>query len=248
MFHSFSGLRRKLIAAGLVGMACLSASFLAVPPAWAEAAPEQTVSDEDIQAYESRYGYTILCPKKPQVIPASVFYEGENKKGDVLVFDGYYSDATHTYFIRNGWAILVDDFDTKAVPDFNKVSEKDAETYLENLIHSNPFEGVSLINLTPTNKAILAKTAKEIEIDEKGDGQEVDTAVAETQQAIVFFRTPDGRCFTARLIDNPVLRDSAVQDFLLGLASLRNVKNPASGKADVQQSSKGNQNKKDKKK
>ena len=83
MFQSLSGLRRKLITFGLVGMACLSASFLAAEPAWAASAPAQSVRDDDIQAYESRHGYTILCPKKPQVIPASIFFEGENKKGDV---------------------------------------------------------------------------------------------------------------------------------------------------------------------
>ena len=255
MFQSLSGLRRKLITFGLVGMACLSASFLAAEPAWAASAPAQSVSDDDIQAYESRHGYTILCPKKPQVIPASIFFEGENKKGDVLVFDGYYNDVTHTFVTRNAWAILVDDFDTKDVPDFNKISEQEAETYLEKLMHTNPFEGVSLINLTPTNKAVLANTAKEIEIDENGDGQDVDTAVAETQQAVVFFRTPDGRCFTARLIDNPVLREQAVKDFLVGVASImsKGTQDAVAGSASTSDkqkasNSKDKKTKKDKKK
>ena len=241
MFHSLSGFRRKLITFGLVGMACLSSSFLAAEPALAASAPAQSVSDDDIQAYESRYGYTILCPKKPQVIPASIYFEGENKKGDVLVFDGYYNDVTLTFVTRNAWAILVDDFDTKDVPDFNKISEQEAETYLTKLMQTNPLEGVSLINLTPTNRAVLAKTAKEIEINE--NGQEVDTAVAETQQAVVFFRTPDGRCFTARLIDNPVLRENSVKDFLLGIASIRNTKGEATASANTAGKQKTNDSK-----
>ena len=151
--------------------AALGASLLLMPtmPAFAAeqapAAASQAAKAALPYTYTSQqYGYTIQCPQKPVgVIPASALYE--DRKGDVLIFD---NDG---YNIKYAWIVLTDAFDNKSVPDLNKLKEADAEKLLSGIMGSNGYEGIMLVNLNAKNKAIYAVTAKEIEIDENGDGQ-----------------------------------------------------------------------------
>ena len=159
------------------------------------------------------YGYTIQCPQKPNVIPASMLYEG--KKGEVLIFD---NDG---YNIKNAWVILTDAFDDKKMPNLNKLKEADARKYLSELMGSNGYEGVMLINLSATNKAIYAVTAKTVDIDTDGDGKVDATATADTQMAVTFFRGNKKGCYSIQLIDNPVLREHALKEFQQGVMSFR---------------------------
>ena len=73
-----------------------------------------------------------------------------------------------------------------------------------------------LMNLTDSNKAIFAMTAKEVEIDEDGDGTPDATATASNQMAVLFFRGENGARYGLELIDNPELRASSVDTFLAG--------------------------------
>ncbi len=219
--------RKNILSAGLMAMTVFAASVLPVSAAetvdagktTAEktAVKDQASASQEAYLYTSKeYGYSIYCPFKPLgVIPASVLYEG--KKGDILVFQN------QEYTILNGWVILVDAFDTDAVPDLNTVTEEEAADYLQKLMNSNGYEGISLVNISENNKGIFAITAKEVEIDTNGDGVPDMTAKADTQQAVTFFRSAQGRCFSVQLIDNPTLRPEAVAICQMGISSLKDL-------------------------
>lgn len=117
----------------------------------------------------------------------------------------------------------MDAFDNKTVPDLNKISDADAKTYLEKLMKSSAYEGISLVNISTTNKGIFGISAKEVEVDTDGDGQFDTTATAETQEAVTFFRSEKGRCIAIHLIDNPVLRPDAITAFQFGVTSFRDI-------------------------
>ena len=173
----------------------------------------QTQQTVDYTYTSKEYGYTIQCPQKPNVIPASMLYEG--KKGEVLVFDN------EGYTIKNAWVILTDAFDSKNTPDYNKLKEDEAENYLTTLMNNNAYESARLIKLDEKRKAVFAVTAKEVELDTDGDGKPDVTAKADTQMAVLFFRGNKGGCYSIQLIDNPDLRESALLAFKAGAISFQ---------------------------
>lgn len=217
--------KAKIIAAlGLMGVLFMGTGMnQADAKKKAPAQTEQQVKDDKATAgdqaansyvYTSKeFGYTINCPKKPQVIPASALYEG--KEGEVLIFD---NDG---YNIKNAWIVIKNAFDTHRMPDLNTLNEEDAKKYLSILMRSNGYEAMELINRTEKDKAIYAITAKEVEIDTDGDGEPDMTAKADTQMAVTFFRGDKGGCFSVQLIDNPDLRDEAVDLFQKGVVSFK---------------------------
>ena len=222
----------KAFAVGLslaASVVCPLQTEAAEGPTNAEQKTENPANTQGVYSFVSDYDYGMLCPHKPVgIIPASQLY-GDDRKGDVLIFEN------EGYNIKHAWVILVDAFDTKAVPDFNKISEKDAETYLEKLMHSSGYEGISLVNLTQDNKAVFGITAKEVEIDTDGDGVMDARAVAETQEAVVFFRTSKGKCIAMHLIDNPILRKETVGAFQYGASTLHDLDAQALKKALVEE-------------
>ena len=92
---------------------------------------------------------------------------------------------------------------------------------LERIQHSNGYEGIMLINLSDTNKAIFAMTAKEVDIDEDGDGVVDATAKADNQTAVMFFRGANGQRYGLELIDNPTLRAKSVATFMAGARTMQ---------------------------
>lgn len=231
--------KKNIAKAFAVGLAMTAAAWL---PLQAEAAEEQAnagqqaenpANTKGVYSFVSDHGYTMLCPFKPVgVISAGQLY-GDDRKGDVLIFEN------EEYNIKHAWVVLVDAFDNKAVPDFNTISEKDAETYLEKLMHSSGYEGISLINITKDNRAVFGITAKEVEIDTDGDGVMDTKAIAETQEAVAFFRTSQGKRIAMHLIDNPVLRKESVSAFQYGVSTLRDVDVQALKKAMEERAKQG---------
>ncbi len=210
-FHSY------MAAAALGASLLLMPSMPALAAEQAPAAATQSAEAALPYTYTSQqYGYTIQCPQKPVgVIPASALYE--DKKGEVLIFD---NDG---YNIKYAWVVLTDAFDNKSVPDLNKLKEPEAEKLLSGIMGSNGYEGIMLVNLNAKNKAIYAVTAKEVEIDENGDGQIDGVAKADTQMAVAFFRTEKGNRYGVELIDNPDLRESSLAAFQKGITTLKDV-------------------------
>lgn len=164
--------------------------------------------------YESTaYRYRIMCPKQPVgVIPASALFE--NREGEILIFEN------EEYHIKYAWVILVNAFSENSVPDLNKINPEEAVKLLGGIMGSNGYEGIMLLNLSDSNKAIFATTAKEVEIDEDGDGVVDATATADSQMALLFFRAENGQSYGLELIDNPELRSDSLSSFLEGARTL----------------------------
>lgn len=242
--------KKKLLSTCLMAMTMFAASFMPANMASAEEveatgqeAAAQTGEDSkkpEVYLFTSpKHGYAMLCPDRPVgVVPASMLYEGQ--KGDIIVFDN------EEYNIKHAWVVLVDAFDSKAVPDLNKISEADAKTYLGKVMKSSAYGDISLVNITDNNKGIFGISAKEVEIDTNGDGQFDTTATAETQEAVTFFRTESGRCIAVHLIDNPVLRPEAISSYQFGVASFREINSKAAANAANSKDKKDNQDNKKK--
>ncbi len=210
--------KAKIITAlGLMGVLFMGTGMTSTEAAKGNKA--QTEVSAEVQSvlpyvYTSKeYGYTINCPQKPNVIPASALFA--DKKGEILIF------ANEEYNIKNAWVIITDAFDNKSVPDLNKINQEEATKYCNSLMSSNGYEAIELISRTKKDKAIYAITAKEIEIDSDGDGKPDMTAKADTQMAVTFFRGNKGGRYSIQLIDNPELRDSAVDLFQKGVTTFK---------------------------
>lgn len=172
-----------------------------------------TINNNKGYLYTSdKYSYAINCPHKPiGVIPANEFYE--NRNGDILIFDN------EGYYIKNAWVILTDAFTDEAIPDLNKIDSETAANLLKDIMTNNGYEGIMLFQQTEANKAIYAITAKEVDIDEDGDGTIDFVAKTDNQLAVIFFRGNKGNRFSIQLIDNPELREETLRDFQTGVRS-----------------------------
>lgn len=185
-------------------------------------AAAQTLSPEEaLELYQTkgvkytsqRYGYSIICPKKPNVIPASLLVEGA--KGDVLIFE---NDG---YDIKNAWVVLVDAFDDAELPaDMGQKSEDEQKAYIDHLMNTAGYEFVRLTQVAG-GTGVYAVTAKEIDVDTDGDGKPDDTMVAENQGIKTFFRGQYGGHFSVQLIDNPELSPAGVGLYQLGLLTFQ---------------------------
>ncbi|SFA96447.1 MULTISPECIES: hypothetical protein [Selenomonas] len=213
--------KAKIITAlGLMGVLFMGTGMQQVDakdkaPAKTEQQAKKTSNASQVKnsyVYTSKeFGYTLKCPKKPNVIPASALYEG--KEGEILVFDN------EGYNIKNAWVIIKNAFDDKNVPDLNSLKEEEAKQYLANLMATNPYESVVIVNRTGKERAVYAFTAKEIAFDSTGDGKPDSIAKADNQEIVTFFRGNKGGCYSMRLMDNPELRSEAVDSFQQGFAS-----------------------------
>lgn len=185
-------------------------------------AAAQTLSPEEaLELYQTkgvkytsqRYGYSIICPKKPNVIPASLLVEGA--KGDVLIFE---NDG---YDIKNAWVVLADAFDDAELPaDMGQKSEDEQKAYIDHLMNTAGYEFVRLTQVAG-GTGVYAVTAKEIDVDTDGDGKPDDTMVAENQGIKTFFRGQYGGHFSVQLIDNPELSPAGVGLYQLGLLTFQ---------------------------
>lgn len=179
-----------------------------------ESTVEPSLSSELPYMYESTaYGYWIMCPQRPVgVIPANALFE--NSEGEILIFDN------EEYHIKYAWVVLSHAFSEDALPDLNTITPEETETLLKRIMGSNGYESITLVDLNNDNKALFAITAKEIEIDEDGDGVTDATATTDRQMAVLFFRGSNGGCYGLELIDNPDLRSTSVSTFLAGARTI----------------------------
>ena len=196
-------------------------------------------NNTDSYTYISQeYNYSIKCPKRPNVVPATIFFDDANKKGEVLIFEN------KEYEVKRGWVVLTDAFNTVAVPNFNMASKELVNQYMTEL-QKQGYENMQLIDITKDNKGVFAITAKEIEIDEDGDGKPDGVAIAENQAAISFFRMPDGRCFSVQMIGTNGINDIDVNNFKSALSTIGDSKIVIQDSSDNDKKSK--KDKKDKK-
>lgn len=110
------------VALGLTAAILFGTTGIQMAEAAETATDEKAAATQQAASYtytSKEYGYTIQCPQKPNVIPASMLYEG--KKGEVLIF------ANDGYAIKHAWIILTDAFDSKDTPDYNTIQKDEAK-------------------------------------------------------------------------------------------------------------------------
>ena len=165
---------------------------------FAEEAPTTTSTDtenvkiavKDFVEYKSAaYGYKIKCPFNPVAVTDLKFDEPA-EKGEMLVF---LNDGAEVVL---GYRIVLDAFPDKNAPNFNKDDEKTLNSYLDYLKRVNPLDTAMITNLGANNKGAFIVTAKEIENDK---GEKI---TADTQIAMVIFRTPNGGRISIQLLTN----------------------------------------------
>lgn len=194
----------------------------APPASEAAAAQSQQMSPEEtLDFYQAngfkytsqRYGYSIVCPKKPNVIPASILVEGA--RGDVLIFQN------EEYDIKNAWVILVEAFEDKELPaDIGNQSEAEQQAYIDRLMNTAGYEFVRLTQVADST-GVYAVTAREIDVDTNGDGKPDEMMVADNQSVKTFFRGQYGGHFSVQLLDNPELSPAGVSFYQLGLLTFQ---------------------------
>ena len=189
----------------------------------------EAAKSEGVEYVSEEYHYSIMCPSEPRLLPARVMYDDASKQGEMLVFE------SEGFDVKSGWVIMFDAFDTTMVPNFNKDSKKFIAQYIDAKKANEGYDRFELIEVTKGNKGVLGITAKEIEIDEDGDGTIDGVAIADRQEAVIFFRTTLGRCTSVTLLDNDI-SEPALEKFRAALSTFKEV------------DPKDNKSKKDKKK
>ncbi len=210
---------------------------LAMPQAFAEesedasdapaAGEQQQISEEELlQRYidsgykytSQRYGYTIVCPRKPSVVPASMLFD-ENEKGDVLIFKS--TGTGESTIINYAWVVRPDAFDESVIPpDITKQPEEKQKEYLDKFMKSSPYEFIRLTEVDG-RAGVYAVTAKEIEVDTNGDGTFDEVMRAESQMIQTYFRGAYGGRFGVMLMENPDLTKDGVALYQLGLLTFQ---------------------------
>ncbi len=197
-----------------------------VPDAPAEGEQQQMTPEQVLQAYiesgykytSQRYGYSIVCPRKPSVVPASMLFD-ENEKGDVLIFKS--TGAGENTMINYAWVIRPDAFDESVIPpDITKQPEEKQKEYIEKFMKSSPYEFIRLTEVDG-RAGVYAVTAKEIEVDTNGDGTFDEIMRAESQMIQTYFRGAYGGRFGVMLMENPDLTKDGIALYQLGVLTFQ---------------------------
>ena len=150
---------------------------------------------DDIYVHTSEdFKYTITCPMKPLAVIQNPWPEPE-KRGELLVFDAEGFDIRYAYYICvNAW-----EPDDKTIPDFNKGPIAAIGEYLKALKTNGGFAVANLVNISKDNNGVFAVMPEQINVTNQETG-EVEEYVADKQDLITFFRTPQGRCISVELL------------------------------------------------
>lgn len=173
----------------------------------------------------ARYGYSIFCPSKPKVLPASAY--NENDKGEMLIFRGTYDN------IRKGWMICINGYDNKVIPDnLGTMEEAEAKQFLEDFSATYGLAYAQIVEIPNQNAdgtpaegsryGICGPTAMEVQIDTDGDGVMDSVATADRQMMRLFIPGQYGGHFALGLMEEGELKQQDVTEFLnAGLFTLQ---------------------------
>ena len=192
-----------------------TASGSETAPANGAAQPPEEITVQLGYKYTSeRYGYTIMCPGKPDIIPASMF--DETAKGDVLVFAANGTD------IYKAWIILINAFDEADVPDnLGTLPEAEKKATVEKFRDKFNFADASVVDLGNNKYGMYAITPKEVEVDTNGDGKFDDVMVASNQMVKTYLKGEYGGHFEISLMDNPTLSKEGIAIYNLALTTFQ---------------------------
>ena len=208
----------------------------------------QMSPEEALQAYKDsgykytseRYGYSIVCPAKPTVVPLSVLFGDNTEKGDVLIFKSTGYDITY------GWIVMADAFDEATIPpDITKQPEDKQKAFIDKFMANSPYEFIRLTEVDGRS-GVYAVTAKEIEVDTNGDGKMDEVMTAESQMVRTFFRGAYGGRFGIMLMDNPKLTQDGIAIYQLGILSFQEWPSSMKNGSNVGKDRKDKKDKKDK--
>ena len=155
------------------------------------AAEENTTNG--VEYTSKTYGFKVMCPAECQTVVMPKGYLPEpNQQGERLIF------ANDGMDILYGYEVILDAFDTNAVPNFNKDSKKILDEYVAKQKEMNPYVVVEVIEVTKGNKGLFVVPATEVEYT--NENGEVEKAQIEAPDAMIFFRSKSGRCIEFNLI------------------------------------------------
>ena len=226
---------KKYLLNGILSVCVASALFGAVPgvagaeeaAAGGELVP-QTQQEPVVFTYKhtsARYGYSILCPVQPKIIPASAYNPGD--KGEVMLFAGTYDN------IKKGWIICINGYDDKVIPEnIGTMPEEEAKPFLQNFAATYGLAYAQIVEIPNRNDdgseaegcryGICGPTATEVEVDSDGDGVMDSVAVAENQMMKLFVPGQYGGHFVLGLIEEKGLTKKNVEEFMnAGLYTLQ---------------------------
>ena len=150
-------------------------------------------SSNGVEYVSKTYGFKVMCPSECKVVVMPKGYLDEpNKHGERLIF------ANDGMDILYGYEIILDAFDTKAVPNFNKDSKKILDAYVKKQKDLKIYEVVEIATVSKGNKGVFMVPAAEMEYTNE-DGT-VETIPIDAPDASLFFRTKSGRCIAFNLI------------------------------------------------
>ncbi len=164
-----------------------------------------------------RYGYSIFCPTKPKVVPASAYNEGD--KGDVLIYSGSYDN------VKKGWIVCINGYGDTEIPDnLGTMEEETAKEFLKNFAQTYGLQYAQILEIPNKNPdgteaegsrfAIAGPTANAVEVDTDGDGVMDSYALAENQMMKIFLPGQYGGHFVLGLVESGQLNDNDVREFL----------------------------------
>ena len=207
--------------AGALAMPGVAMAEEAAADATAESSVQPPAQQEPVSfSYKhtsQRYGYSIFCPTKPKVVPASAYYETD--KGDVLIYSGSYDN------VKKGWIICINGYDEKEIPNnLGTMDEATAKEFLKNFAQTYGLQYAQIVEIPNKNDdgtdaegcryAVAGPTADAVEVDSDGDGVMDSYAVAETKMMKVFVPGQYGGHFVLGLLENGELNQKDVQEFM----------------------------------
>lgn len=220
---------KKYLFKGILSVCAASALFGGLPALVAaeEAAQDglvpQQQEEQIVFSYKhtsARYGYSILCPVQPKVIPASAY--NPEDKGEVLLFSGSYDN------IKKGWIICINGYDDKVIPEnIGTMKEEEAKAFLKDFAANYGLAYAQIVEIADPNGegsryGVCGPTAAEVEVDSDGDGVMDSVAVAENQMMKLFVPGQYGGHFVLGLIEEKGLVQRDVDEFMnAGLYTLQ---------------------------
>lgn len=203
--------------------AVVAAAEEAQPAATAEAAATteapagQTPIVFTYKHTSARYGYSILCPTQPKVLPASMY--NDNDKGDVLIFEGSYDN------LKKAWIVCVNGYNETEIPaNLGIMTEEEAKKFLPEFAAKYGLQYAQIVEIANRNEdgtpaegshyGICGPTATAVEVDSDGDGVMDSVAVAENQMMKLFVPGQYGGHFVLGLVQEKELKQHDVTEFL----------------------------------
>ncbi|WP_027396297.1 hypothetical protein [Anaerovibrio lipolyticus] len=162
----------------------------------------------------TRFGYTIMCPTQPNVVPASLF--DETSKGDILIFEGNVDD------VKKAWIVLINAYDDGDIPaNAGSVSDAERKTILDNFSNKYVLTNTRVVEVAENVFGIYGITPKELQVDTNGDGQLDETVTAENQMVQTYLPGEFGGRFMISLIDSPEISMAGLATYNAALTTFK---------------------------